>query len=102
MTGAACLWVWVAIFFAIPVVFGFCMIVYKTIDETISWKAALSGLAIILLASIGCFGSAWQCQKCYDVNFAVAMKNIQYTRTTEVNTNIEMNYQDVESMKKSK
>ena len=77
MTGAACLWVWVAIFFAIPVVFGFCMIVCQTIEETISWKGAISGLAIILLASVGCFGSALQCQKISNVSIFILICILQ-------------------------
>lgn len=94
MTGAACLWVWVAVFFGAPLVLTLAYMGVKAIDEDLSLKGALIGALICVLAAFGCFASAYQCQKCYDINFAVAMKNINYTRSTEVNTNIEMNYQD--------
>lgn len=100
MTGAACLWVWVAVFFGIPIVITLGYMGIKAIEEDLGIEGALTGVAICIVAAFGCFASAYQCQKCYDVNFAVAMKNINYTRTTEVNTNIEMNYQDVKDMKK--
>jgi uncharacterized membrane protein YagU involved in acid resistance len=95
MTGAACLWVVVSVFFIIPLVVDLIYIGIKAIDESLSWKGALAGFGICLIASVGSMVAAHNCQKCYDVNFAVAMKNINYTRTTEVNTQIEMNYQDV-------
>ena len=96
MTGAACLWCTVAVFFGIAatvilIFFGFEVI--STVD--IDWKNVLGGLFISLLISGFVMISAYQCQKCYDVNFAVAMKNINYTTVREVNTNIEMNYQDI-------
>lgn len=70
------------------------------VDDDLDWKGALAGFAVCVFASVGAIVSAYCCQKCYDVNFAVAMKNINYTRTTEVNTQIEMNYQDVANEKK--
>ena len=95
MTGAACLWCTVTVFFGIAAVIIFCIFGYKLLDEDLGWKGALSGLCICIFLGVLVMLSAYQCQKCYDVNFAVAMKNINYTRTTEVNTNIEMNYQDI-------
>ena len=95
MTGATVLWVWIAVFFAIPLVVLSLYIGCKAINEDLpNWKGMLATFVIILFSACGCAFSGWQCQKCYDVNFAVAMKNINYTRSTEVNTNIEMNYQD--------
>lgn len=96
MTGAACLWCWIAVFFAIPLVITSVLIGYRAMNEDLpNWKGMLAAFAIILFSACGCAFSGWQCSKVYDINFSVAMKNINYTRSTEVNTNIEMNYQDV-------
>lgn len=95
MTGAACLWCTVTVFFGIAATIILIILGFSLMEENIGWKGVLGGLFISLLVSGFVILSAYQCQKCYDVNFAVAMKNINYTRTTEVNTNIEMNYQDI-------
>lgn len=100
MTGAACLWVFVAVCFGLPIIFILCSMGFKAMDGDIDWKGALGGLIVCVIAASGVLIAAHNCQKCYDVNFAVAMKNINYTRTTEVNTQIEMNYQDVANEKK--
>lgn len=100
MTGAACLWVFVACCFGIPAAIVIIAMGFRAIEGDLDWKGALAGFAICVIASFGAVASACCCQKCYDVNFAVAMKNINYTRTTEVNTQIEMNYQDVANEKK--
>ena len=65
------------------------------LDEELTTKGSIGAFSIVLISACFTMIAAYNCQKCYDVNFAVAMKNINYTRTTEVNTNIEMNYQDV-------
>ena len=96
MTGAACLWCWIAAFFAIPLVITSVVMGYRALDENLpNWKGMIAAITVMVFSAFGCAFSGWQCSKVYDVNFAVAMKNINYTRTTEVNTNIEMNYQDV-------
>ena len=100
MTGAACLWVFVACCFGIPAAIIIISMGFHAIEGDLDWKGALAGFAVCLFASVGAITSAYCCHKCYDVNFAVAMKNINYTRTTEVNTQIEMNYQDVANEKK--
>jgi hypothetical protein len=95
MTGAACLWAWMAGIFAFAAFLIICKIAWEVIEENIKWKGAIFGILIVLFCTVPCIVCSYACQKCYDVNFAVAMKNINYTRTTEVNTNIEMNYQDI-------
>ena len=100
MTGAACLWVAVTIFFGIPLIITLVYMGIKAVNEDIDFKGALAGAIVCVVAAVGCFLSASQCQKCYDVNFAVAMKNINYTHTTEINTSIEMDYQDVKDSNK--
>ena len=95
MTGAAVLWCWIAIFFAIPLVVVLICVALKAIDEDLpSWKGFLTAMIICIIAASGTIFSGYQCQKAYDIDFAVATKNIQYTRTTEVNTNIQMDYKD--------
>ena len=98
MTGAAVLWCWIAIFFAIPLVVVLICVAIKAINEDLpSWKGFLAAMFICVISATGTIFSGFQCQKAYDINFSVAMKNINYTRTTEVNTQIEMDYHDVAS-----
>ncbi len=75
--------------------FGIGKMANSAIEEELTWKGAIGGLIVIMVAGGFTLFSAYSCQKCYDINFAVAMKNINYTHITEVNTNIEMNYQDI-------
>lgn len=95
MTGAAVLWCVVALIFGFAT---FCILVkigLDALDEELGVKGSIGAFSIVIISACFTMIAAYNCQKCYDVNFAVAMKNINYTRTTEVNTNIEMNYQDV-------
>ena len=96
MTGAAVLWCVVAVLFGLASFYTICKTSYEIMENGIREIKVLVGiLLVVIVSSTVTFLCAYECQKCYDVNFAVAMKNINYTRTTEMNTNIEMNYQDV-------
>ena len=95
MTGAAVLWCVVAIIFGLASFVILIKIAYEAIDNDFTISDLIVCLSIALISAAFTMIAAYNCQKCYDVNFAVAMKNINYTRTTEINTNIEMNYQDV-------
>lgn len=95
MTGAAVLWCVVAVIFGLA---AFCILVrmgIEAIDDNLTFRGLIGAFSMVIISAVFTMIAAYNCQKCYDVNFAVAMKNINYTRTTEVNTNIEMNYQDV-------
>ena len=95
MTGAAALWCAVAIVFGLA---AFCILVkmgMEAIDDNLTVKGSIGAFSMVIIFAVFTMIAAYNCQKCYDVNFAVAMKNINYTRTTEINTNVEMNYQDI-------
>ena len=95
MTGAAVLWCAVAIVFGLA---AFCILVkmgMEAIDDNLTVKGSIGAFSMVIISAVFTMIAAYNCQNCYDVNFAVAMKNINYTRTTEINTNVEMNYQDI-------
>lgn len=98
MTGAACLWCAIAI---ILLVIGVCFLIPFFIFMADDGYKAASPLAVpMTVCLVLAFVSGIFCQQSYDINFAVATKNIQYNVVVEKNVDIQMDYQDVTGQNK--